>query len=905
MEQTATLFPTCAQGADASPRRPLSLTIHPTGRLDLRSHSDSIDEAAGVSVELADDIAAAFGASEAAGLLFLATSAIGVSLPPSLAFGRSIAVGFLHALCSLDERVTTSGDVGRLRPQAGWLTEIADAAPLIHGGEYLDESVVAQAFARLAQHVAGRMEAEGLDIAAFLERAGGGWHAVGRVWFHLAENKDDLSRPFAFLATYTPVSGRERAGHQREVSHWHRPLGSALEELAGQPESLSRLLAPVRRAADRSAFVRHLMESGELFHPLAWTAEEAGRLLEEGEKLDGTGIMLRLPKQWQGRRPAAPRVEVRIGDKAELGTGALLDFKVDLALDGERLTERERQAILKGTRRLALLRGKWVEVDPAQLKATLEHWAERSDGAGLGFAEGLQMLADANADVDVRAGDWLEEVLGRLHDPRRAKPGRVSRRVRATLRPYQREGVAWLQLLFDLGLGGCLADDMGLGKTLQVIALIAGLKKGSAGATSLIVVPASLLGNWRAELERFAPSLSVAVAHRSVSADLDEVARIAGEVDVVLTTYGTLPRMPSLLEHDYAVGVLDEAQAIKNPSTRQAKTVKKIRARCRLALTGTPIENRLGDLWSMYDFVSPGLLGSAKSFGDFVARLSKNGDYGPLRRLIRPYLLRRLKTDKHVVADLPEKTEVDVYCPLTKKQAALYEEAVNALAEALERPIKGDRRGLIFAFLTRFKQICNHPSHWLGDGHWAPDDSGKLRRLANLADAVATRQEKLLVFTQYREATGPIADSLETKFGRPGLVLHGGVPVKKRRGLVETFQADDGPPFFVLSLKAGGTGLNLTAANHVVHFDRWWNPAVENQATDRAYRIGQQRNVLVHRFICPGTLEERIDRMLTTKRALSDEVLAPSNERSLTELSNEELYELVRLDLSAVVSEES
>ena len=365
-------------------------------------------------------------------------------------------------------------------------------------------------------------------------------------------------------------------------------------------------------------------------------------------------------------------------------------------------------------------------------------------------------------------------------------------------------------------------------------------------------------------------------------------------------------RVPELTRIPWDLAILDEAQAIKNPAAKQSHAVKQLQTRQRIVLTGTPVENRLGDLWSIFDFINPGLLGSAKEFTAFAKELAKrtHNPYGPLRELVRPYILRRLKTDKSVISDLPEKTEVKAYCQLTRKQAALYQEGVKELARQLETREEGiDRRGMILSFLMRFKQICNHPSQWLGDDEWAERDSGKLARLREIVEVIAARQEKVLLFTQFREVTSHVAVFLETVFGRPGLVLHGETEVKKRQLLVKQFQEDERIPFFVLSLKAGGTGLNLTAASHVVHFDRWWNPAVEDQATDRAFRIGQTKNVLVHKFICRGTLEEKIDELIESKQQMSKDILEGSADLLITEMSNEELLKLVALDIHAASAE--
>jgi non-specific serine/threonine protein kinase len=609
----------------------------------------------------------------------------------------------------------------------------------------------------------------------------------------------------------------------------------------------------------------------------------------------------------------------------------LLDFQVELTPGEERLTAAEIRALLKGSDGLQYLRGRWVEVDRSKLSRLLERFRAVEAAAaagGLTFSAAMRLVAGVSVDDGeevgaapdpewsvVAAGPWLAETLRGLRSPAglaRVDPGPS---LHATLRPYQQAGVRWLYLLHRLGLGACLADDMGMGKTIQVLSLLLVLKQESprersaprtASGSSILVAPASLLANWAAEVERFAPSLKVLIAHPSSVGTSDLKAMTQGtlaDVDLVITSYGALPRYDWLTSTRWRVAVIDEAQAIKNPGAKQTRAVKKLIAQTRVALTGTPVENRLSDLWSIFDFTHPGLLGSGQAFGKYVRRLAEAKSYGPLRELVRPYILRRLKTDKSVIADLPDKTEIKAYCHLTPNQAALYSKAVEDLAAALDAADGMKRKGVVLAFLMRLKQICNHPSQWLGDGAWAEADSGKFARLRELAEVIAAKQEKVLVFTQFREATQPLAAFLGSIFGREGLVLHGGTPVGKRKGLVRRFQADELTPFFVLSLKAGGAGLNLTAASHVIHFDRWWNPAVENQATDRAFRIGQSRNVLVHKFVCRGTIEDKIDRLIESKQLLVKDVLEGGAELQLTELGDQELLNLVALDIHSARAE--
>jgi non-specific serine/threonine protein kinase len=893
----------------------LTASLTPHGRLTVVP----LDDAPALEPALGERIRQAFDRGTGYGLLRLGAVEVGQVLPPVFAYWRELGSRFVTALCT---RPDTEGHQSELPPPPEDLESLVAVAPLMPGAEYLTAAVLRDHWAQLAKAFTAELAEAKTTLQDFLKRLNPAWNVVGRVHFNLAENRKDEEAPFAFLATYT----HRLSGHGKAQ---HLPLGQALREYAGSANKakLLSLLIPVQRAAEHCAWLRQMVDAGEIFHPLRWSPQEAFRFLGDVSKLERAGVVVRMPATWRAGRPSRPRVTATVGAEAPsaLGTDALLDFRMEVTLDGQTLTQAEVKEILSGANGLALIRGQWVEVDRERLQRMMGWFQEverRAADGGLSFFKATRMLSRADvaedgaatgADLDwsrVVAGPWLAEILKRLRSPDEIDQVDPGHALRGTLRPYQQVGVRWLHLLSRLGLGACLADDMGLGKTIQVLSLLLVLRRaqGEARRPSVLVAPASLLANWAAEIERFAPELRAIIAHTSVmtteALESIDPLRLEG-VDLVITSYGSLLRIPWLATTTWHLAVLDEAQAIKNPRAKQTLAAKKLQARARIALTGTPIENHLGDLWSIFDFINPGILGSAKEFTSYTKRLADtpHNPYGPLRELVRPYILRRLKTDRSVISDLPDKTEVKAFCQLSRRQAALYQQAVKELGEQLGEAEGIRRKGLVLAFLMRFKQICNHPSQWLGDGAWAEDDSGKWARLRELGEVIAAKQEKALVFTQFREVTAPLASFLGGVFARPGLVLHGEIEVKKRNDLVRRFQEDESVPFFVLSLKAGGSGLNLTAAAHVIHFDRWWNPAVENQATDRAFRIGQTKNVLVHKFVCRGTVEEKIDELIESKVQLAKELLEGGAELNLTEMKDEELLRLVALDLKAAMKE--
>ena len=820
-------------------------------------------------------------------LLELAARYPAASFPPGIAFFRDLAALFLTRVSAQPEAPAPLEDLQRR----------AAAVPPFTGAEYL----TAQTLESLWNDLRAALRTALLEtpLADWFHARNPGWNVVGRICFHLAENKNDAARPFAFLATYTT-----RISHKEQPQH--RPLGLALQDFADDKHALLALLLPVQRAAAQSALIGDLEESGDLYRTLQWTAPQAHRFLLEVPALEAAGVLVRVPDWWK-RRPKAS-VQVTVGGDKPTGIGldALVGFDVRLAVDGEPLSPAEWRKLAAQDSGLALVRGKWVELDRDKLEKVLAHWRSAASGE-LPLSEAMRLLAGASGEAApelleaevadwsrVTAGPWLRDALAGLREPEKLAQALPGKELKAELRPYQETGVRWLGFGASLGLGLCLADDMGLGKTLQVIAFLLVRKRRPA----LLVAPASLLGNWTAELARFAPTLRVQVVHASVG---DEPPA-PEDHDLIIVTYAGLTRANWASATEWDAVILDEAQAVKNPGARQTRAVKELKSRVRIAMTGTPVENRPLDLWSIFDFLNPGLLGSAQAFGRFVKQLGKAGQsgYAPLRELTRPYLLRRLKTDKNVIRDLPEKTEVNAWCGLSPRQAALYQQAIEDLKARLAQAKGIERRGLVLAVLMRLKQICNHPSQWLRDGTFAPEASGKFIRLAAICEELASRQEKALVFTQFREMTEPLAAFLKGIFGAPGLVLHGGTAVGERKSLVDRFQSGDAP-FFVLSTKAGGVGLNLTAAAHVIHFDRWWNPATEDQATDRAFRIGQKRNVLVHKFVCRGTLEERIDEILSRKKKVAGELLENGADAALTEMNDAELMRTLALDLDSAL----
>jgi SNF2-related domain/SNF2 Helicase protein/Helicase conserved C-terminal domain len=651
--------------------------------------------------------------------------------------------------------------------------------------------------------------------------------------------------------------------------------------------------------------------------PEAVTLDTPGALRflrETGPLLSGAGFGVLLP-DWVRRARLGLKLTARSASpgsasarQSAFGLQDLVEFRYDLAVGDQVLSAEELDELAALKVPLVRIRGQWVELDDAHLKAALK-FLERERSGTMTAADVLLAGAGAAADdfplTTVEADGWLGDLLSGQADQRLA-PMATPAGFGGELRPYQERGLAWLSFLGGLGLGAVLADDMGLGKTVQLLALVAASRSGESGnGPTLLVCPMSLVGNWQREAARFTPELRVHVHHGAERLAGDELAAVLAGADLVITTYGIALRDAAALRAvTWARVVCDEAQAIKNHATAQARAVRALPAAARIALTGTPVENQLSELWSIMEFANPGLLGSAKAFRErYAIPVERHGDpeaADKLRRITQPFLLRRLKTDKSIISDLPEKQEMKVWCTLTKEQASLYQATVTDMLSRIDGAEDDiTRRGLVLATMAKLKQVCNHPAHLLGDGSRLPGRSGKLARLEEICEEIAADGDKALCFTQYAEFGRMLQPHLAARIGCTVLFLHGGTTKKQRDALVAKFQEADEPVLFLLSLKAGGTGLNLTAANHVIHVDRWWNPAVEDQATDRAFRIGQRRDVQVRKFVCVGTLEERIDAMIEEKKALAEQIVG-TGESWLANLSTSELRDVIALTPDAV-----
>jgi SNF2 family DNA or RNA helicase len=717
----------------------------------------------------------------------------------------------------------------------------------------------------------------------------------------------------------------------------NRRLDQPQERLLAGLGIASRLFEPI----ERSLRTPH-PEYAEL------TTQEAHRFLREmGPLLESGGFGLRLPDWWDGSNRMRLGVRLRLYGDKDIGDndidatypdrGSLVGsirYTWELALGGQQISQEEFSELVGMQTPLVQVRGNWIELEPVQVRAARE-FMDRSPRSGTtsllramrvaqhfldGDLDSVPALHDvfddsarqAPAKLDeltrsllleaVEVEGWLQNALVQLRQQRSLQELFEPESFIGVLRPYQRRGVGWLMYLRQLGLGACLADDMGLGKTIQAIALLLHVRANRNGAVqvpSLLICPTSVVANWKHEIERFAPDLRPLIHHGSGRLTGEEFVDAMQRHDLAITSFGTARRDIDLLtQFHWDDLILDEAQNIKNPRAKQTQAIRKLRARNRIALTGTPVENRLSELWSIMEYLNAGYLGDRERFRrSFIVPIERYNDdskAAELRRLVQPFLLRRLKTDPTVITDLPEKNEMVVYCTMTDEQIHLYEMAVQEALAKLHNSDGIRRRGLLLALLTRLKQITNHPAQFLKTDGPLPRRSGKLDRVTEMLEEAISVGDHALVFTQFVEMGHLLKNHFVSTLGTEVLFLHGGTTARRRDQMVQSFQSSDGPPIFVLSLRAGGSGLNLTRANHVFHYDRWWNPAVENQATDRAFRIGQTRNVQVHKFVVSGTLEDHINDMIESKQALAHTIVG-SGEEWLADLDTDQLRDLLVL----------
>ena len=796
-----------------------------------------------------------------------------------------------------------------------WLGALTAADPMVEVTTPEDEAEIAELRAQLDDwHRAAELPAGPVRTCFRLvepdaadDDKGAGW----RVEFALQSTDD----PSLLMSAQDVWAGMSTAGLAVGIRHPEEEL------LAGLGRAV-RLFPELESALHTAAPADVTLDTEGAF----------GFLKQAAPLLAGAGFGVLLP-DWVRKSRLGLKLTTRTAAASagsvtdpNFGLKDLVDFRYDLAIGDQELDPAELAELARLKVPLVRLRGQWVELDDRHLKAALK-FLERSRSGTM--AAGDALLADLQATGDddlpliqVDADGWLGDLLSGQAD-RCLTPVPTPATFTGTLRPYQERGLAWLSFLDGLGLGGILADSMGLGKTVQLLGLMAHEREngavGLAGESpeghgvacstvrkpSLLICPMTLVGNWEQEAAKFTPELKVHVHHGGDRLSGEELVEALEAADLVITTYGVAVRdREELAKVAWGRVVCDEAQNIKNHATRQAQAVRGLPARSRVALTGTPVENRLSDLWSIMEFTNPGLLGPAEKFRQkYAIPIERGGDEDVaerLKRLTGPFILRRLKTDKSIISDLPEKQEMKVWCNLTAEQASLYQATVSDMMARIEAAEEGiERRGLVLATMAKLKQVCNHPAHLLGDGSRLPGRSGKLARLEEICDEVIAEGDKALCFTQYAEFGSMLQPHLAARLGCPVLYLHGGTPKKQRDAMVTTFQELAEPAVFLLSLKAGGTGLNLTAASHVIHVDRWWNPAVEDQATDRAFRIGQRKDVQVRKFICVGTLEERIDTMIEEKKALAERIVG-TGESWLTELSVAELREVIALSPEAV-----
>lgn len=803
------------------------------------------------------------------------------TLSISLAFLQYIARTFIQSLAN-DPKLNFAKTPFDCEIDNITISKIIDNAPYIIGLEFINKEWVLNILSRFNgayKNIIARSQKTPLE---YILSKSNYFTIPSRIYFHLVENKEHDGQPFAFLATYTAINNGKLI---------HCPLKNALVQLKNDRNKLRSLVSSITDATKESSLIKQFIESGDIFYPMKLNEYEAYSFLKEVPLYERCGIVCRIPK-WYTENISKIQVDLSERVKFAVHSGGDSEIPVPAMIyKGVEITPDEAHSLLEKSEGLEIIKGKWVENNHNELKKLLREFNVLSQ-EGVSLLEIFKMRSvsfteqnTSSIPIEISQKSWLSHLLQKDFE----KINIISPTIAFSkvLRPYQSNAFKWMYGMSKLNMGVCLADDMGLGKTIEVLSFLDKAKEEGKEKV-LIIVPATLVENWKKEIKKFAPHFKVFVL-KTENEPLDNRVK----AHITITTYQTAIRLNYINRIDWDVVILDEAQAIKNYYTSQSKKVKSLKSKMRIVMTGTPIENNLLELWSLFDFINPGLLGTREEFKYFYFRTDID-IYQKLKSLISPFVLRRVKTDKAIISDLPEKHEIDVTIDLSKKQIVLYRKIV---AELEEQKAKAQSqiqlRALVLTAILKLKQVCNHPSQYLGDEKYDLEDSGKFLELKRICETIYAKREKVLIFTQFKEVIPALNELLSRVFKTTGHTIDGTTSMKKRNTYIEDFQGGS-TPYMVLSLKTAGVGLNLTAAQNVIHFDRWWNPAVENQATDRAFRIGQTKNVTVYKFMSAHTIEENINKKMASKQLLADEIINGIDDNIINKLSIDDLISAIQ-----------
>ena len=816
----------------------------------------------------------------------LAFQKIDYELTPSAAFLLKISKSFIKELLNTPGLELIRDNIELIVTEE-CIKELVDNKPYCIGSEYINEQWLKDIFKKLENIFRVEIKEFNGSVDLYFTKKDKKLKVPSRLFFHLVENPDG-ENPFAFMITYTSKVNDKLK---------HLPLKNALVELKNDKQKLKELVSPINLISSKSGFLKNIIENGELFSPVSITSNEAYEFLKEIDLYEKNGIICRIPNWWNCKS-SKTKVTVNLEEKKKDGLGFLQEgnimfFSPKMEYDGVEISRDEIKELLSKTEGLSIIKGKWVEVDKVKLNDLMNQY-DKLKNDGTTISEVLRLTANisdnnSNININISNEDWLKDFIIKQENNNPIFLN-VPNEFIGTLRPYQMEGYKWLLGMSQLKFGICLADDMGLGKTIEILSFLMAYYQMNNNSNVLLIVPASLIGNWENEIKKFTPTLEYYVANK-INADAFKIMNSK----LTITTYQIAIKLEALYQNKWGLVILDEAQAIKNYNTITAKKIKSLSRECSIALTGTPIENNLLDLWSLFDFLNPGLLGNQTEFRSRInIKSNTEENTNRLKYVINPFVLRRLKTDKSIIKELPEKNENNIYIDLTKEQIILYNNEVKKLENSIGlEESKFVQKNKILTTILKLKQICNHPAQFLGDEDYNENLSGKFLVLKEICQTIFEKREKVIIFTQFKEIIPAINSLVSEIFKKEGYVITGETTLNNRNKYILEFQTTD-IPYMILTLKTAGVGINLTSAQNVIHFDRWWNPAVENQATDRAYRIGQKNTVNVYKFVSKNTIEEIINKMLIAKKDISDSILDNIDENILSKLSNEELIKSMR-----------